>query len=202
MRNSLSNWIYGISLIIAATIGFVAAKAIHFPQYTISETIDIVDIFSLLATIGLAILITTVLEKKGSDNRSKKELVINRIGNLTDIASGIQLEAQTGKVSCIDAASSIKRINTALDSIYRISKQCDLSVSKALRTKLNKQLADLRETLTKTPRIRPSEEFQNLSIEVREGMIYYNNERVAQIEVKFDGLKDILLELQIEINGK
>ncbi|MBL7935709.1 MAG: hypothetical protein JNM51_07860, partial [Bacteroidia bacterium] len=117
--------------------------------------------------------------------------------------STLQIESISGKIAFIEAASSIKRINTALSSIYKIVDKCHFDISDLIKQKLNSNLSELRETLTNTPRL--SEEQINatdLPIEIKDGMIYFNRDRIAQIEVKFDNLKDILLELQIEINKK
>lgn len=183
--------------------GFIVSKFIDFPHFEISKSIDLVNILSLFVTIWLAILITTIFEKRNGDYRIEKDLIINRIGNIFEIASTLQIESITGKIPFTEAASSIKRINTALVSIYKIVDKCHFDISDLIQQKLSSNLSELRETLTNTPRL--SEEqiiATELPIEIKDGMIYFNRDRIAQIEVKFDNLKDILLELQIEINGK
>lgn len=183
--------------------GFIVSKAVDFQYFEISKNIDIVNILSLIITVWLAILITTIFEKRNGDYRIEKDLIINRIGNIFDIASTLQVESITGKIAFTEAASSIKRINTSLCSIYKIVSKCHFDISDPIQHKLSSNLTELREALTNTPRL--SEEqinATNLPIEIRDGMIYYNRDRISQIEVKFDNLKDILLELQIDINGK
>lgn len=185
------------------SMGFIAAKFIDFPHFEISKSIDIVNIFSLIVTVWLAILITTVFEKRNGDYRIEKDLIINRIGNIFEIASTLQIESITGKIPFTEAASSIKRINTALSSIYKIVDKCHFDISDSIKEKLTSNLSELRETLTNTPRLDEEQiKATDLTIEIKDGMIYFNRDRIAHIEVKFDNLKDILLELQIDINGK
>lgn len=183
--------------------GFIFSKCIDFPHFEISKTIDIVSIISLVVTAWLAILITTFFEKRNGDNRIEKDLIINRIGYISEIASTLQFESITGKIAFTEAASSIKRINGALGSIYKIVDKCHFSISDYIQQKLNSNLSELRETLTNTPRLNEEQiQATDLPIEIKDNIIYYNRDRIAQIEVKFDNLKDILLELQVDINCK
>ena len=48
-------------------------------------------------------------------------------------------------------------------------------------------LSELRETLTNTPRLSEEQiKATDLPIEIKDGMIYFNRDRISQIEVKFD----------------
>jgi len=200
LKNKLIN--SGIYLSLFA-IGFIVAKFYNFPYFEISKSIDLTNVLSLVVTILLAILITTFFEKKNNDHRVEKDLIINRIGNIFEIASTLQIESITGKIPFTEAASSIKRINTALSSIYKIVDKCYFSISDDIKEKIKTNLSDLRETLTNTPKLIEEQiKAADIPIEVKEGIIYFNRDRIAQIEVRFDSLKDLLLELQIEVNRK
>ena len=61
----------------------------------------------------------------------------------------------------------------------------------------------MRDILTDTPKM-SEEEIKNseLPIEVKDGIIHFNRQRIAQIESKFDVIKDCLFELEIRINQK
>lgn len=203
MKNLRNNVISLCIYLTVFGVGFISAKCINFPHFEISKSIDVINILSLIVTVWLAFIITTVFEKRTSDYRIEKDLIINRIGNLFEIADLLQIESISGKIPFTEAASSIKRINTALTSIYKIVEKCQFNISENIKNKLNSNLTELRETLTNTPRLNEDViKATELPIEIKNGIIYFNKDRIAQIEVKFDNLKDILLELQIDINGK
>jgi hypothetical protein len=64
-------------------------------------------------------------------------------------------------------------------------------------------LSDIRNTLTNTPYVTYEQlKSKDLPIEIKDSIIHFNKERVSQLEVKVDTLKDLLLELQIHINNK
>ncbi len=182
--------------------GYIIARLIDMPHFEMSKTIDISNVFSLLMTAWLAILISAVFEKKNSDNRIEKDLIISRIENIYDIAASLQIESNTGSIYLIEANSSLKRINTSLSSIYRIVLKCQFSISDEMKEKIKNCISELKDILTNTPALPPQINDPQVPIEIRENIIYYNRDRMAQIEIKFDTLKDLLLELQIEINGK
>ncbi len=183
--------------------GYVITRFFEIPYFEISKTIDISNVLALIVTVWLAILITTVFEKQNNDHRVEKNLIITRVGNIYDIADSLQLESNTGRIHITEASSSLKRINTALNSIYRIVDKCHFNISKDLKERIKNNLADIRNTLTNTPSVTDEQlNSKDLPIEIKDSIIHFNKERVSQLEVMFETLKDLLLELQIHINKK
>ena len=203
MKNLKNNLIHGGVYFSFLCLGYVIARFISIPYIEVSKTIDISNVFTLIVTVLLAILITTLFEKKNSDHRVEKDLIITRVGDIYDIAASLQIGSNTGKIHLTEASSSIKRINTALKSIYRIVDKCHFNISDDIKGRLKSCLSELRDILTNTPSISDEQlNFKDLPIEIKDSIIFFNKDRVSQIEVKFDNLKDLLLELQIEINKK
>lgn len=200
LGNRISTLVLFFTFII---FGFIISRYINIPHFQVSQNIDIANLLSILTTIWLAFFITNVLEKKNSDSRIEKDLIIARVAALYEIAETLQIELGTGKVALTEVASSIKRINTSLQSIYKIVTICNFDIEDDLKSNIKEILSDIRNTLTSTPSVKIEElENPDLPISVRESVIYYNRERVSEIEVKFDNLKNLLLELQIHINSK
>lgn len=199
LKNNLSK--VGIYISIAI-FGYIFARYFNVPHFEVSKTVDISNILSLLMTAWIAILISTVFEKKNGDNRIEKDLIIGRVGNMYDIAATLQIESNTGSIHLTEANSSLKRINTSLSSVYKIVEKCHFSISDEIKEKIKTCIAELKEMLTNTPALPAQLNNPQVPIEIRENIVYYNQDRMAQIGVKFDLLKDLLLELQIEINGK
>ena len=203
MKNLRNKLIQGGLYLLCIAFGYVLTRLIEIPHFEISKTIDISNIFTLIITAWLAILITTVFEKQNNDDRVEKNLIITRVGNIYDIAASLQLESNSGRIHITEASSSLKRINTALNSIYRIVEKCHFNITDDLKDRLKQSLSDIRITLTNTPSLTDEHlSAKDLPIEIKDSIIHFNKERVSQLEVKFDTLKDLLLELQIHINKK
>ena len=77
MKNLRSKVITGGVYLSFVAFGFIVAKFINIPHFEISKSIDISNIFSLIVAAWLAILITTVFEKRNNDNRVEKDLIIS-----------------------------------------------------------------------------------------------------------------------------
>jgi hypothetical protein len=203
MKNLRNKLIQGGIYLSCIAFGYVLTRFIDIPHFEISKTIDISNVLTLIITAWLAILITTVFEKQNNDHRVEKDLIITRVGNIYDIAASLQIESNSGRVHITEASSSLKRINTALNSIYRIVEKCHFNITDDLKDRLKLSLSDIRTTLTNTPLVTDEQlNAQDLPIEIKDSIIHFNKERVSQLEVKFDTLKDLLLELQIHINKK
>ena len=203
MKNSKNRLVQGGIYLISIAFGYAIARFFDIPYFEVEKSIDISNIITLIVTVWLAILITTVFEKQNNDHRVEKDLIINRVGNVFNIVSSLQLELNTGKIYLTEASSSIKRINTSLKSTYTIVDKCHFDITDDIKEKIKNNLSDLRDALTNTPVISGDQlPSKDLPIKIIDSMVHYSKDRVSQIEVKFDILKDLLLELQIEINKK
>lgn len=203
MKNLKNNLIQAGVYFSFIAFGYFITRFFEIPHFEISKSIDISNVLTLIMTAWLAILITTVFEKQNNDYRIEKDLIITRVGNIYDIADSLQLESNSGRIHITEASSSLKRINTALNSIYKIVDKCHFNITDGLKDRLKNSLADIRNTLTNTPFLTDEQlNSKDLPIEIKDSIIHFNKDRVSQLEVKFDTLKDLLLELQIHINNK
>ncbi|MFN0729407.1 hypothetical protein [Polaribacter gochangensis] len=203
MKNLLNNILKTVFCLLLIIIGILIGKFYNFPYFEISKSIDLTNLFSISVTVGLAIIITVYFDKRKNDNRVEKDLILKRVDNIYEITNKLQKESVSGTIPYTEAASSIKRINTSLMSIYKTVEKCQFSIKDDIKKNLKTAISDLRDKLTDTPKI--SEELiQNseLPIEVKDGIIHFNKQRINQIESKFDVIKDCLFELEIRINKK
>jgi uncharacterized protein YneF (UPF0154 family) len=203
MKNQLNNILKIAFCIVLLVLGIIIGKFYNFPQFEISKSIDLINLLSIIVTIGLAIIITVYFDKTKNDNRIEKDLILRRVDNIYEITNELQKECVSGTIPYTEAASSIKRMNTSLKSIYKTIDKCQFSIKDDIKESLKDAIGDLRDKLTDTPKIN-EEQIQKaeLPIEVKDGVIHYNRQRIAQIESKFDGIKDCLFELEIRINKK
>lgn len=184
-------------------VGYLLAKYIQVPYFEVSKSIDISNVLSLITTVWVAVAISTVFEKQNSDRRVEKDLIIDRVGAIHSVADSLQIGSQSGSIHLAEANSSLKRISTALQSVFKIIDRSHFTITEDIKERVNQSLADIRTTLTNTPAITQDPGgIQDIPIAVRDGIIIYNQDRISQLEVKFESLKDLLLELQIEINSK
>ena len=203
MKNLKNKLIQACIYLSFIAFGYVITRFFEIPHFEISKSIDVSNVLNLIVTAWLAILITTVFEKQNNDHRVEKDLIITRVGNIYDIADSLQLESNSGRIHITEASSSLKRINTALNSIYKIVDKCHFNITDNLKDLLKNCLADIRNTLTNTPSLTDEHlNSKDLPIEIKDSIIHFNKDRISQLEVKFDTLKNLLLELQIHINNK
>lgn len=198
--NNIIKIVFCICLVL---LGILIGKYIDFPYFEISKSIDLTNLLSILVTILLAILITVFFDKRKNDNRVEKDLILRRVENVYEITNELQREAISGVIPYTEAASSIKRINTSMQSIYKTVEKCEFSIKDDIKESIKIAISDLRDILTDTPKFNEAQiKSSDLPIEVKDGVIKYNRQRIGQIEAKFDILKDKLLELEIRVNKK
>lgn len=203
LKNLKNRLIRGGVYLTLIGFGYAIARFVAIPYFEVDRSIDISNVFTLLLTVWLAILVTTVLEKQTSNNRVEKDIIISRVADVYSIVSSLQSEFSVGKIHVSEVSSSIKRINTAVQAIYKISTKCRIEINSELKSNFKICLSDLRDISTNTPVVTTEQlSSKDLPIEIKDSIIYYNRDRISQIEVKFEQLKDYLLELQIDINRR
>ena len=190
--------IFCICLLIA---GILIGKFHDFSDFTLSTTLDPVNISSSIATIILAILIALFFDKRRLDNRIEKDIILRRVVKLHDVASQLKEEAAKGKITLTEASSGVKRLNTSIQSIYQTVEKCHFSIDAEIKSELKESIINLRDILTKTP-TRSNTELDNNEITVANGTVIFTDERIAKIESVFEILHDKLFELEILINKK
>ncbi len=142
-------------------------------------------------------------DKRKSDSRIEKDIILRCVDNVLDITNELQKESVSGTIPYTEAASAIKRINTSMQSIYNTIEKCQFTIKNDIKESIKNTIGALRDIMTDTPKINEEEiEKSDLAIEVKDGIIFFNRQRISQIESKFDVLKDCLLELEIRINKK
>lgn len=179
-------------------LGFLIAKAIGFSQFKIEESINLIDVLSIFVTFFLVFFVTDRLEKRSGNNRNEKDLFINRASTINEMIIGLEEKVTTGSVVYVDAVSSLKRINTAFNSVFQTINSCHFSLTPEITTNLKSSFNKLRVCVTEIPR----DDEVDVFVSVREGVIHYKDERLSVIEGNFEKLKSLLFELQIEINNK
>ena len=186
MKNLLNRLLKSALYLVLLVLGVLIGKFYDIAYFEISRSIDLVNLLSIVVTIGLAIIITVHFDKRKSDNRIEKDLILRRVDNIYKITNELQRESVSGTIPYTEAASSIKRINTSLNSIYKTVDKCQFSIKNDIKDSLKDAIGELRDILTDTPKM-SEEEIKNseLPIEVKDGIIHFNRQRIVQIETKW-----------------
>ncbi|MDE0471423.1 MAG: hypothetical protein OXH57_05735 [Ekhidna sp.] len=132
-------------------IGILVGKFIDFPYFEISKSIDLVNVTSIVVTVLLAVLITVFFDKRRSDNRIEKDLILRRVENVYEITNELQKKSISGEILYTEAVSSIKRISTSMKSIYKTIDKCQFSIKDDIKTSIQNTIGKLRDILTNNP---------------------------------------------------
>lgn len=201
-KRKISKILFRIGLCLAIfTAGIVVGKFCNFHYFTLDKNINLIDILSICVTLFAAWYITGILETEKQDNRIEKDLIIRRTEDIYQLINDSHQKIITGKIPFQDATSHLKRINVSLKGIYNILSKAELSTDSTLKSKIISNTRKLNSLLTNTPILDPDEiQNSNLPLSVIDGIIHMNKDRIAEIEIEYDNLRDNILHFQICIN--
>lgn len=136
--NFLNVFLY-ISLI---GIGIIAGIAIrHYSTLPLSESINIIDLATLVTTIFLAVYIPEVLDRKLQINKDKKKLIEDRLGDLQILCRKVNILVQSDPTV---TTRNILIVNNSLDIItYKIETIRTLLANAKFKQNYNKELESI-----------------------------------------------------------
>ena len=76
MKNLLNRLLKSALYLVLLVLGVLIGKFYDIAYFEISRSIDLVNLLSIVVTIGLAIIITVHFDKRKSDNRIEKDLIL------------------------------------------------------------------------------------------------------------------------------
>lgn len=119
-------------------LGIVAGMAIrHYYNIPLAETINIIDVATLVFTIFLAVYIPEVLDRRLQVKRDKKELIEDRIEEVQALYRKMNLLVQQEEASEKDEAT----IRNTLDvSQHKLGTIVTLLSASGMRTSFNKDI--------------------------------------------------------------
>lgn len=183
-------------------IGILIGRVVKdWPLFIIDYKLSISHIASISTTLFIAILISYYFENEKHYNRKEKELIIKRVDDIYILIENISANIEDGTISYQQAASKVKRINLAYINIFEILKSSKLKVQSNFKNDFSTKNRELKNLLTKTPVISEEQlDIVDLPIEVKNGIINYNESRIAEIDTLFEKIKSQTVKLQLEIN--
>lgn len=190
-----------VAFLCAFAAGFVIAKFLNVPFFSISEKVDVVAALQILSTFAAAFLVAKVLDKQKQDDRIEKDLLLKRIEDVYIRVEQNCAQVLDGKIEYVEAAAQIKRIRSTIDRIVKLLNSRKINIGNECVNEVISHIKALRDLLTKTPIIPEGEIAKtDLPIQVKNGIIHLSKSQLIQIESKYEKLKDSLLALQLAIN--
>ena len=172
-----------------------------WPLFVIEYKLSVTHLASILSTVFIAILISYYFDNEKHDNRKEKELIIKRVDDIYTLIENISVKIEDGSISYQQAASKVKRINLAFINVFDILKSSKIKLKQDFKSEFLDKSKALRDLLTKTPVFTEEQLIgTDLPIEVKDGIINYNESRIAEIDTLFEKIKGQIVKLQLTIN--
>ncbi len=190
-----SKIIFFILVFITLVIGILIGKIVTIPC-SFAVSMDPLEGVSILCTVFVAVYVSSILESQKDSFKIKRDLALSRAKDLDEyvheIAEFISISGQKyGEITF--------RLKKIFMMSERISKVLTLTKIKNqdFRNKFQNLHKELRVLMTNIPiSISSSEE---IPLVCTDGKVIYSRERLQEIEIKLDEVKDCVLKLQIEI---
>lgn len=190
-----------LTILIIFSIGAVFGELLDWGYFELSKEISVIDALSLFTTLGVAIYITKTLEKEVNDSRIEKDLFLAKIAEIEltlDRIEDIVEEKDCSYNKVNNRIHSCRKIkNVIFQSIGDTFSQKTSSKLNVFESDISSGLNSLKRLLTETP-ISDSETPQ---IALENGCANYSLNRLLEIDVVINSIKENLFRLKVKINS-
>ena len=114
---------YGIGFILGVILTFFATQ---YSYFKFEDELNVIDTIAIFVNIGLAYAISRVLEKKKTEDRVEKDIIIEKVKQVITIASKINLE--NDKIRFDLANSTFRELSVELSSIEKMIEYVELKI--------------------------------------------------------------------------
>jgi hypothetical protein len=149
---------------------------------------------SVLVTLLVAWWVTNVLEKRNSNSKTEKDIIIKHIDIVYDIVEETRNKIRAGKISYTLAASNIKRIYKNSEIVLSKIKNTSINLENDHLDLIQKNTAALRDLLTGN---KPND----LDLIITDGFINISEARQTLLDFTLDDLRSEIFTLELAINS-
>jgi len=162
----------------------------------ISIGFDPSNLLSIIITLLLALYITRKLDKKTTENRVEKDILIDDIKQFKyKFYKEIHDILNSKKILYIEVVAKLKTIRMRFQSINKILKKYGYDMDNNRIAKLDENIRDIKDLLTETPKTKDKKQ-----IIVNNGELSFGTKRREDIEIALDDISSKIFELIVQIN--
>ncbi|WMN11922.1 hypothetical protein QYS49_31790 [Marivirga salinae] len=200
------NKFYQILILIVAFISGIIVNEIfvNWSFITFNPELSISNLLSVGTTLIIAIFLTNYFDRSKFHSRKKVDLIINRLGEINNVLNDISNDLEDGKISYQKAASRLKKIYGIYLSISKEAENLkNINISKLGNNQFEDKFKHLKDLLTNTPKIDKTKiSNSEIPLEVKDGIIFYHQNRLTEINYLFEILNNTIFGLQLNVEGK
>ncbi|WP_420576807.1 hypothetical protein [Ekhidna sp.] len=183
--------------ILLPAIGFYLHSLLNsWGEISLDHEVNLVELASILTTVILGLYFVEVLEKQKENRRIEKDLIIQKIGYLSDeieglhtYVKGVQVELDTINSDLKQIYANIKYLKNLLEKSNKNGVSPISNVSDIVHS-----IRSVRKLMTYTS---PA---GDTDLKIEEGKTKYSRQRLEAIRTETNELKFFLFKWQIEVN--
>lgn len=200
MRNYKNIIPYGVVAILSLCIGITIGKLFNWNYFIISTELSIIDALNLFTTIGLALYITSVLERKIQTDRIEKDIISSKIAEIEESLTSIHEIIDDDPIKYIRVNSIMHRFGVTRNYLFKELNELNIvtisNTGENLDEIIKVEHLKLKRLLTETP-IQQNGETE---IKVTNGIAEYSDKRKTEINTAVCSLSEKLFLLKMTIN--
>jgi len=191
--------LFGATLATWGMAWAVCGTGTGFLKYTGELTFG--NVLQSLVTFASALIVTLFLQKIVNNHRKQKDLLLQHFEHLLSLLD--EFEGMDNSEQLVEITKLLKKISLKNRLIAKCMEECGCRKKLRDQCDFGKQIRELRDLTTNTPRRRDLKQFstqQNCPAYVKEGIMHWEAERVNEIDESIESLKAYIFRAQIHVN--
>jgi hypothetical protein len=168
-----------------------------WPLIKLKPEVDVFAAISTLISVAVTLLVaywvTTVLEKRNSDDRTEKDIIIKHFELIYSIIELTRSKIQAGSINYTLVASSSKRIYMNVSDILKVLDETLPDLKDTHESEIKTHLAEFKRLTTDTSS-------NNTEIRVENDIVYFTSNQQILVDAELDKIRSALFKLELQIN--
>lgn len=168
-----------IAWVTAGAIGFYLARIIaDSSRFQLDDKVDPVAIAALLLSVILSVIFFRTLERQKYSDQLRKDALLERLRQVTRSLRAVEDVCRPGKAPWISVVSAVTTCRRDFETFVRFARELSFEAAEPVKLELRKQMMQLRNLLTNTPRGQTA----HAALSVVANVVTYSEERRAEID--------------------
>lgn len=185
-----------VAVFCTLAIGYLLGKIVHVPGYSLQKEISPVHAATAITPFLAAILISLWFNRESDKRKAEKSILLKRLDSGLELIDDIHEGIFAGNIELLRINTRNKRLNTIMRLIFIQLRLIRMNMGSI--DIIEQQISEIHILMTNTP-VQGGTAATNPPVRISRNVVYYNEARAAELEVKVDALKNSILKLQMEI---
>lgn len=191
----INSILFGSVIMSVFVSGFIVGTCYYVPGIKFTNELNPLDALSIIVTIIIAVIVAMYFDVVKERRKAIQDITVTRINDINSLVNIFQEKVSRREIHYVEATSTLKRINTSLQLIFKVIGDKNITVNFTI-TEFQDVIKNINRLATDAFVVQCEIDPE---IKIENNTVKYSAARAAEIETKVEVIKNKVFELQVAL---